>query len=124
MSKPILAAVYGSLRRGLGNHRLLKSNKLVGVQELDGFTLWDYAPGSFPAITEGGDSKITVELYEVDAAGLKRLDGLEGYPSFYNRKVVSTERGDAWIYFIEEDLSHLNKVEDGDWYMYLVNEYK
>ena len=117
----MLAAVYGSLRRGLGNHTLLRNNKLVGVQEVEGFTLWDYASGAFPAITEGGDGKITIELYDINAADLSNLDGLEGYPHFYNRKVIQTDRGDAWIYYIEDDLSHLEQVEDGDWYMYLLN---
>ena len=121
-----LVAVYGSLRAGMGNHRLLERHnaRLVTEGEVvsDSFTMVDYAGGGFPAIVpdKNAEVPITVEVYEVDDAGMSALDMLEGYPSFYNRKRVDLEEvGNVWIYYIQDlnvDLYPI--VTNGDWVMY------
>ena len=111
-----LVAVYGSLRKGKGNHRILDNDRTeyLGTTRVSGFDM--YNMGSFPFITDGG-GEITVEVYRVtDSTTAYRLDALEGYPSFYNRKQVQTEYGLAWIYFINDfDVSRYQPVPDGDW---------
>lgn len=111
-----LVAVYGSLRQGKGNHRILNNEQTeyLGTCRVEGFDM--YSMGSFPFITDG-DGEITVEVYRVtDETTAQRLDNLEGYPSFYNRKQVQTEYGLAWIYFINDyDVSRYQPVSDGDW---------
>jgi len=76
-----------------------------------------YSLGGFPCITEEGDTPIAVEVYKVDEQVFSRLDMLEGYPDFYNRKEIETKYGTAWIYYIEDAdyMGELNKVESGRW---------
>ena len=92
--------VYGSLKRGLYNSRLLD-----GIECLDDsvyFTGTMASLGGYPCVTQHGNTKIKGELYEVDDETLARLDRLEGHPSFYERKRVHTSAGEAWIYFIDD----------------------
>lgn len=120
----IKVAVYGSLRQGMGNHRLLEEGKAWyhGKDKLDGFIM--YSLGGFPCVRsvfpEGNE--IVVEVYEVDDETFARLDVLEGFPSFYDRKKVSTKYGDAWIYTIEREKSR-PVVEGGDWVLYKTGVY-
>lgn len=106
-------AVYGSLREGMGNHRLLIGSDLLGHFNVEGFEMYSY--GAFPFIKHG-DGTIIVEVYEVDEETFKRLDRLEGYPSFYDRELIEVGgQHQAWIYFIEQDASDNLRVENGDW---------
>ena len=113
----MLVAVYGTLKRGRGNHHLLTDSQFIGeCRTAPEFTM--YSLGFCPAITASGDTAITIEVYDVDKETFGRLDSLEGYPHFYNRKVITTEFGDAWVYFIpraEEDWNNHEIVEDGTW---------
>ena len=110
-----LCFVYGSLLKGLGNHRVIEGGKLLGehVTE-DKFTMLNL--GAFPGVTEKGTTKIRGEVYEITDAIFERLDRLEGYPSFYGRKKIDTAFGKAWIYLLP-DSGYLNHtiVEDGNW---------
>ncbi len=137
LDKPVLVAVYGSLLTGLGNHRVIThpETNLLGedvinnhnVNNVDaGFSM--YSLGSFPAVTLGGDTPIKIEVYEVNTSEQMRdLDRLEGYPSFYNRTLVDTKYGLAWIYYIEHSGSYVHrddsKVESGDWRLFLKQKY-
>ena len=99
MSKT-LCAVYGSLKTGLHNHVILDNSKKLGDVIIGGFEM--YSLGAFPAITESNvEDRIFAEVYEVTEGTFARLDILEGYPNFYNRKKVDTPLGEAWIYFIK-----------------------
>lgn len=114
-------AVYGSLRSGFHNHRIIASSKFLGTCETDpNFTM--VALGSFPGIFMHGNTSIKVEVYNVSEEIFKELDRLEGYPSFYNRAVIKTPLGDAWVYYLEDKDSSCYKkypvVPDGDWPSY------
>lgn len=113
----MLVAVYGSLRKTLGNHRLLEDAQFIGTDRISGFRMYSY--GAFPYIrpSDQTDYTILIEVYDVTDEEFARLDRLEGYPSFYNRKQVPTQFGDAWIYFIDED-SQSPEVTSGDWLEY------
>lgn len=77
-----------------------------------------YSMGSFPFITTSDVGTIEVELYNITTEEFQHLDHLEGYPSFYNRKRVSTNQGTAWIYFIEDEEPSYPPVLSGDWLTY------
>jgi gamma-glutamylcyclotransferase (GGCT)/AIG2-like uncharacterized protein YtfP len=114
-----LVAVYGSLLKGLGNHRVLGDSTLVGKGTVKGFDM--FSLGGFPGIKSGGGS-IKVEVYEVEnQAGMDRLDCLEGYrgpgeSNFYDRTTVPTEYGEAYIYTLENYYDGDEFVPNGDWY--------
>lgn len=90
--------VYGTLKSGHGNHRLLQGSKFLGRSTVDRFKM--YSLGGFPAVVPSEDGVIQGEVYEVDDFTMTRLDRLEGYPNFYDRMIVSTEKGPAWIYYM------------------------
>lgn len=112
-----LVAVYGSLRNGMGNHRLLKDSEYVGTFTTD--NKWQmHSLGGFPAIIAGQDS-VVVELYRVNQDTFRSLDRLEGFPDFYNRKKIDVDGYTAWIYYMQEDSKYLGElVEQGDWVKY------
>lgn len=112
--------VYGTLRRGFGNHRLLFTSQFLGTDTVTGFTM--LSVGNFyPALLGNGRSVsvITGEVYEVNDETFKSLDYLEGYPQHYNRMLVRTANGhEAWVYYYEENDRHLQEVPGGDWMKY------
>lgn len=82
-------AVYGTLKKGKGNHHLLAGCEFLG----HGTTLDKY-----PMLAEGcpfliddennPDGKhVVVEVYRVDAIALRDIDRLEGHPDWYIRKI-------------------------------------
>lgn len=129
-----IVAVYGSLRKGMGNHRILEGASFIqgdfiidmGMVSLGGYPACDFIPPSNTA--EFRTDSIAVELYEVDDAGLARLDRLEGCDpnapesgaNYYNRREVRTGSGTmAWVYFIPNILnSGRPEVGSGDWVEY------
>lgn len=113
-SRENIVFVYGSLRKGFGNHPLLERSKYLGEHFTeDEYTM--YSMGAFPVVAEGGGSHIFGEVYEVDDNVFSALDRLEGYPDFYNRKQIRTEWGLAWMYYHVEAPAHLPVVESGNW---------
>jgi len=120
-----LVFVYGSLLRGLPNHRLLTRARLVGAGSVRGLELYDYAPGSFPAAcraprTSYSSSSVAGELYEVTSEELERLDRLEGHPGFYRRVrahvLVGSDTVRAWVYVIRRrELVRRRRIVSGSW---------
>ena len=110
----ILVAVYGSLRQGHGNNRLLIDSEFLNTElSVSEFTM--HSLGGFPALVEGTD-RVVIELYGVDDLTFARLDQLEGYPTMYNRRQITTSHGDAWVYFMEAlHWGSDGVVEGGDW---------
>lgn len=119
-------AVYGSLRQGMGNHRLLEGQEFLGTTVTnEPYAM--YSLGGFPKVVLYGEkvSPITVEVYLVDDNALRRLNQLEGFSgkndgsNFYDCTQVPTGLGDAFIYHIEDGYGSTNNlVEDGDWVNY------
>ncbi len=73
--------------------------------------------GAFPALIEGGTTRVVGEVYEVDDATLAALDRLEGVPRFYVRLPVRLERGapvDAYVLPAERVVGR-NAIPGGDW---------
>jgi hypothetical protein len=68
-------------------------------------------------LNEGSDAVIHGELYRVNAAGLNRLDQLEGYPGFYDRTELQLcDRTTALMYHGRlEQVSEAPLIPLGDW---------
>jgi len=115
-----LYAVYGTLKKGFGNHRILNRNPLK-TETIKGFKM--YSNGGFPMIveSENKNDEITIEIYQVSESETKyRLDRLEGYSpeqdqGMYLRRKVTTSLGEAWIYIWNCSISqNLQHVENGN----------
>lgn len=119
-----LAAVYGSLRKGLGNHRVVAEAPRQDDGVISGLFQM-YSLGGFPALTHSPTpDDIVVEVYEVNSESqAQSLDWLEGYPSFYDREVVTLVDGrECWVYFIDDLSQHQGLVESGDWKLFKTGE--
>ena len=119
-----LVAVYGTLREGFGNHARLQGAEKLSTERVEGFGM--KAMG-FPAIYDKDGKEITIEVYRtISDEQRNSLDGLEGYyegGDFYDRKLIDTTQGKAWIYFMsEEGIKNLPEIEDGDFTKYVRNE--
>lgn len=93
-------AVYGSLRQNMGNHRLIESAKKIATETVSlPFVMFDL--GGFPGLVPVNENNdMVVEVYEVSPDIYKRVERLEGYPSFYDRQVIETTVGAADIYYL------------------------
>jgi gamma-glutamylcyclotransferase (GGCT)/AIG2-like uncharacterized protein YtfP len=91
------ALVYGTLKPGERNHRLIADARRHGAAEtVPGFRLLH---GDVPAVDRGGTARIRGELFAVTAEQLARMDELEGHPDWYRREIVDLADGrQAWIY--------------------------
>lgn len=100
-----LVAVYGTLKRGFGNNRVMGTSKFIGT----GKTANEYPmrcdaiPYVYPRKGEG--HQVVVEVFMADKFTLEGpIDRLEGHPSVYNRRktYIEMENGmtiQAWLYF-------------------------
>lgn len=76
--------VYGTLKEGFGNHRVLSSSRKVGeaITCSDSYSMID---GGFPTVVLGGKFHVKGELYEVvDERIMQNLDWLEGVPTLFD----------------------------------------
>ncbi len=109
-----LVAVYGSLRKGFGNHEYFLSNSEFVGDDFTPPTFDMFSLGGFPCITPGSTA-ITVEVYRVDEETKGNLDSLEGVPHFYHEQKIPTKYGEAGIYVITSPTGMGAKIESGDW---------
>ena len=60
--------------------------------------------GHFPGVIDkASGNRVAGELWRVTNRVFKELDIIEGYPDFYTRKMVPTEHGIAWMYYLPEN---------------------
>lgn len=100
MSK-VKVAVYGTLKEGYGNHRVLGDEAKFLYR---GMTTrkYDMKNAGFPAIMPNPEGKpVAVEVYEVPETQLPYLDRLEGTPHMYTRE---TEDILVFLNMEEEDV--------------------
>ena len=113
-------AVYGTLKRGHGNHRVMGDSKFLGTHVTDpAYTM--YSTGGFPIVCTHGDTAIHVEVFEVEKGNLQRIYSLEGYTgirnhkdNWYNTVEIQTPYGQAEM-FVMSETKHLTKIESGLW---------
>ena len=115
---------YGSLKRGFGNHRLLDTSTFVGEAITEArYTMIPL--GFFPGVIQSGNTSIRGELYDVDEVTLRRLDRLEGHPTFYQRQEIDvlpvgvdeSKWEQVSTYLLPESYldGRVKSVEDGTW---------
>jgi len=109
--------VYGTLRKGQPNRAVMEPHLVadLGEGQIRG-AMYDLGP--FPAVTLEEDGLVIGEWVRVTDDGLARLDRLEGYPSFYDRVIVSdTTNGlRGWVYCMaRRKVDGYERVESGDW---------
>jgi len=109
--------VYGTLKRGFSNHRLMGQSKYLGKTLVPGLKM--FSMGGFPGCIKSGDNddEVIGELYEVTSEEvLQDLDWLEGHPDFYRRTEVNTFHGIAETYLVDPSyIQGRSIVSDGDW---------
>jgi gamma-glutamylcyclotransferase (GGCT)/AIG2-like uncharacterized protein YtfP len=95
--------VYGSLRKGMGNNRVIDGATLLSTETISlPFEMIDM--GSYPGLIRSNEvNDIEVEVYEVNPQTYRRVEQLEGFPLFYNRDLIETSVGAGDIYFLEKD---------------------
>jgi gamma-glutamylcyclotransferase (GGCT)/AIG2-like uncharacterized protein YtfP len=109
-----LLFVYGTLKRGLGNHHQLASATFAGESWLDGVELHDLGP--FP-MAIAGSGRVHGELYRVDHGQLEHLDRFEGAPRLYQRRQWPLPDGRlAWVYLGQpRQVRHSPRLLQGRW---------
>ena len=102
--------VYGTLKKGYGNHQLLKDAEFIGeaISAEDGFEMVSF--GGFPGVLRRPDLNYRIhgELYRLNDRSLMQMDMLEGNGSFYNRNELdfytldqpSMVKHTAWVYLL------------------------
>lgn len=111
-----LVFVYGTLRAGEPNHRLLRGAEALGPDRTrPEHELANLGP--FPALVAGGTVSVHGEVYRVDAPTLARLDALEGCPTLYQRERLQLLSGRwAWVYVMRRDqVAGRPRIRSGDW---------
>jgi gamma-glutamylcyclotransferase (GGCT)/AIG2-like uncharacterized protein YtfP len=120
---PRLIAVYGTLRKGWGNHRLIADAEFVGKGKTKEDLVLTQSGIPYVSRQKVGNpdypaSKVTVEIYRVtDPWMMNSLDSLEGHPEWYFRSPVEVELEDgnelvAEIYLNERSVGRPNASGD------------
>ncbi|MCP1675571.1 gamma-glutamylcyclotransferase (GGCT)/AIG2-like uncharacterized protein YtfP [Natronocella acetinitrilica] len=106
--------VYGTLRAGGSNHRLLTAGRCLGTHWTEPrYTMLDC--GAYPGVVMGGTHAIHGEVYQVTPRIMAQLDRLEDYPRSYDRSLLETPWGGAWIYIFRPGAMCLPTIPGGDW---------
>ena len=107
--------IYGTLKRGERNHRLLVGASFVGEAVTEPrYRLHDC--GAHPALVEDETNgrAIRGEVYLVGPATLRRLDLLEDAPDLYELRPVRLQNftPPVWTYLYRQDVSDLPECDD------------
>lgn len=114
-----LVGVYGTLRKGFGNHSYLANAKFVGSGKT--FDRYRMTASGVPFLLQGpnadGAKHVTIEVYSVNEWQLKSLDRLEGHPTWYKREKIGIRLDNgivigAEVYIINDVSRH----DDGKYY--------
>ncbi len=105
--------VYGTLRAGESNHDWLAGARYMGDWVTPPrYRLTDLGP--YPVLSRGGGTAVAGEVYRISRLMLQRLDVLEAYPSEYDRVLIPTPWGRAWVY-LRDRAPAGRPLRDGDW---------
>ncbi len=106
--------VYGTLKLGFRNAYYLEDGRFLG-EFVTGpiYSMYDF--GGYPAVSENGNTAIAGEVYDINEKLLASIDLLEGYPDFYQRVMIETSFGGAWMYVVSEPLCADKIKISGSW---------
>ena len=93
--------VYGTLKRGGGNHRYLHGCKYLGNYVMKNHVLFDLNYG-FPYMARQENHEVIGEVYEIGeltGTTLKNVDRLEGHPVHYKRYLTNYKNEVAEMYY-------------------------
>lgn len=113
-------AVYGTLKKGYSNHRVLANSELIKKIDIPSIVLYDLK--YFPAAKWNGELSSNyardVEIYKIDSRETEiNLDILEGvnysYPDegLYKKEYVETEFGRTLIYIYNGDVEGAPQIK-------------
>ena len=99
--------VYGTLQSRAQTIRSLTESPdtefYAYCETSDNYKMYDL--GHFPGVTLCDQSQghpVTGELWRVTDVVRQELDVIEGYPDFYDRDIIDTTCGRAWMYYLPE----------------------
>jgi len=122
----VLVFVYGTLRKGFGNHRLLEHPQVEFVCE-DSIRAKMYtAHWGYPFIvfSQSNKDRVVGEVYEVPySLVINRLDHLEGYQGsktrhnlYYRKRAFTANKNLVYVYESGDmRMSHCDWVTHGNW---------
>ncbi len=115
-------AVYGSLRKGFGNNRLIADSEQL-TTEVVKIPYKMVSLGGFPGLVPVKEPQdITIEVWNVDDQTYRNVERLEGYPHFYQKDTIQTSEGDADVYvLLSGEFANYAAIEGGDWKEYRKN---
>ena len=113
----IMMFVYGTLKIGERNNKLIIDERFIAATDVRDMVLINKP--DYPYAIDRKGRKIHGELYQISEECLEQLDVLEGYPEYYDRKIVNTDDGRAWIYYLN-DAKEAKQLENkygiaGEW---------
>lgn len=119
--KNVKIAVYGSLKRGFGNHRLIAA-ALISCKpcRITG-RLYDTGCGYPAFIVDPDGYTVQAELMTLNARILAAVDRLEGHPNFYKRTLLEcvTDAGQiekAFVYVMPKTaVFYMKEITSGIW---------
>lgn len=112
--KDTVVFVYGSLKKGSYNHSFLLNAEFISFFVTEPkYTMVDV--GMYPAVLLGGNTAIHGEVYKVSSEELSTLDELEGYPAYYDRILIPSEYGEAWMYVLPNNTENYSIIASGLW---------
>ena len=99
--------IYGTIKRGQCRADVMREQKFLGnVKLVPMYKMFNL--GQFPALVEvsveNNGTMIEGELWEVDEDCVRRLDMIEGAPSFYRRQEVKVAGQEAEALYVESYL--------------------
>jgi len=96
-----LVFVYGTLKRGFSNNAILGNSRLIGDWRTDPVFKMLHL-GYFPGVVFPGEDSIKGELFEVNDVIMEKLDVLEGYPTLFDKTMIETPHGPAYMYLYNQ----------------------
>lgn len=106
--------VYGTLKRGERNHRLLADQRFLGAATTaPRYRVIDLGP--YPGLVRDESAGLAVhgELFAVDECALGELDDFEGVPGLFVRELIEIDgRTDVWAYFLNTPVPDGAKTGD------------
>lgn len=102
MGESALVFVYGTLKSGHRANLKLKDEAFV-ARGLTSERFVIHGSGFPMAFFDPEGHRIFGEVYEVSESTMAELDIYEGYPRFYDRKIIGIDGiGEAWMYYIPD----------------------
>lgn len=118
--------VYGTMRRGQRLHQVLARATPLGLaRTAAAYNLFDLE--AFPAMTEGGSTTVTGELWQADKGTMMVIDAIEGHPEFFVRQEIELADGRsafAWLLHPGRRDWAIRRIESGDWCRHRSGELK